>query len=54
VPVLRAELAFGVAVEGALTVEDLLARRTRLALVPAWAEAARPAAQEALAATLRP
>lgn len=52
VPVLRAELAFGVAVEGASSVDDLLARRTRLSLVPAWASAARPAAQAAIAATL--
>jgi glycerol-3-phosphate dehydrogenase len=28
--------------EGALSVEDLLERRTRLSLVDAWAEAARP------------
>jgi glycerol-3-phosphate dehydrogenase len=48
-PVLAAELAWGVAAEGALTADDLLARRTRLALVAADAEAARPAAEQALA-----
>jgi glycerol-3-phosphate dehydrogenase len=48
-PVLAAELAWGVTAEGALTVDDLLARRTRLALVAADAEAARPAAERALA-----
>lgn len=50
VPVALAELIFGVVAEGALTVDDLLARRTRLSLVPAWAELAGPAAHEALAA----
>jgi glycerol-3-phosphate dehydrogenase len=49
VPVLGVELAWGVAAEGALTPEDLLERRTRLSLVDAWAEAARPAAEAALA-----
>ncbi len=49
VPVLGVELAFGVQAEGALTVEDLLERRTRLSFVRAWAEAARPAAERALA-----
>ncbi len=43
VPVLGVELAWGVAAEGALTAEDLLERRTRLSLVDAWGEAARPA-----------
>ncbi len=50
VRVLGAELVWGVVAEGARTVEDLLARRTRLSLVPAWAAAARPAAEQALAA----
>jgi len=43
-----AELVFGVSHEGARTVEDLLERRTRIALVPADAELARPAAERAL------
>jgi glycerol-3-phosphate dehydrogenase len=48
VPVLRVELAWGVHAEGALTAADLLERRTRLSLVDAWHEAARPAAEAAL------
>jgi glycerol-3-phosphate dehydrogenase len=48
VPVLRAELEWGLRAEGALTVEDLLERRTRLSLVDAWGEAARPAAESVL------
>jgi glycerol-3-phosphate dehydrogenase len=52
VPVLGCELVWGVAQEGARTVDDLLARRTRLTLVPEWAAAARPAA-EAILATSR-
>ena len=43
--VLGVEFAFGVLAEGALNVEDLLERRTRLSLVPADAERARPAAE---------
>ena len=43
-----AELVFGVTHEGAATVEDLLDRRTRIGLVPADAELARPAAERAL------
>ena len=43
-----AELVFGVTHEGARTVEDLLERRTRIALVPDDAELARPAAERAL------
>ena len=43
-----AELVFGVTHEGARTVEDLLERRTRIALVPSDAELARPAAERAL------
>jgi glycerol-3-phosphate dehydrogenase len=43
--VLGVEFAFGVLAEGALTVADLLERRTRLSLVPADAERARPAAE---------
>jgi glycerol-3-phosphate dehydrogenase len=43
--VLGVEFAFGVLAEGALTVADLLERRTRLALVPEDAECARPVAE---------
>jgi glycerol-3-phosphate dehydrogenase len=44
VPVLECELHWGLRAEGALCVEDLLERRTRLSLVDAWAEAAREVA----------
>lgn len=47
-PVLGAELAFGVLWEGALTVADLLERRTRLSLVPQDAGAAADTAQAVL------
>jgi len=49
-PVLQAELVWGLRAEGAITVEDLLERRTRLSLVDAWHEAARPAAEALLSA----
>jgi glycerol-3-phosphate dehydrogenase len=49
-PVLGVELAWGLHAEGALTAEDLLERRTRLSLVDAWHEAARPAAEALLGA----
>jgi glycerol-3-phosphate dehydrogenase len=49
-PAIAAELAHGVAHEGALTVDDLLERRTRIGLVPADREAALPAAEALLAA----
>ena len=48
VPVLQAELEWGLRAEGALTVEDLLERRTRLSLVDAWGDAARPVAESVL------
>ncbi len=48
VPTTMAELVFGVTHEGARTVEDLLERRTRIAMVPADAELARPSAERAL------
>jgi len=48
VPVLRAELEWGLRAEGAMTAEDLLERRTRLSLVDAWAEAARPVVDSVL------
>ena len=44
VPVLGVELAFGVAHEGALTVDDLLDRRVRLGLIPEQRRAAEGAA----------
>ncbi|GAA1348020.1 glycerol-3-phosphate dehydrogenase/oxidase [Arthrobacter roseus] len=44
-----AELLFSVLAEGATTVEDLLERRTRLALVPADAAKAQPMAEEIIA-----
>lgn len=50
VPVCRAELRFAVTHELALTVDDLLDRRTRLGLVPARRAAARAAAEDTLAA----
>jgi glycerol-3-phosphate dehydrogenase len=49
VPVLGVELRWGAVAEGALTIEDLLERRTRLSLVDGWQDAARPAAEAALA-----
>ncbi len=49
VPATLAELVFGVTHEGATTVEDLLDRRTRIGLVSADRELARPAAERALA-----
>jgi glycerol-3-phosphate dehydrogenase len=48
VPTNRAELLWGVAREGALDVEDLLDRRTRVGLVPADRPLAVPAAAQAL------
>ncbi len=48
VPATLAELVFGVTHEGATTVDDLLDRRTRIGLVPADRELARPAAERAL------
>ena len=48
IPATLAELVFGVTHEGARTVEDLLDRRTRIGLVPADRERARPAAERAL------
>jgi glycerol-3-phosphate dehydrogenase len=47
--VLGAELAWGVLAEGALTVEDLVERRSRLSFVPEEAAAARPEAERILA-----
>jgi len=53
-PVTGAELAFALRHELALTVDDLLDRRTRLGLVPARREAARPAAEALLAGERQP
>lgn len=48
IDVTHAELAFAVSHEGALDVDDLLDRRTRIGLVPADRERAIPAAERAL------
>ena len=48
VPVTLAELLFGVTHEGAADVDDLLDRRTRVGLIPADKELARPLAERAL------
>jgi glycerol-3-phosphate dehydrogenase len=47
--VLRAELAWGIQREGALSAEDLIERRTRLSLIDGFAEAALPVAETMLA-----
>jgi glycerol-3-phosphate dehydrogenase len=47
-PATLAELVFAITHEGAVTVEDLLDRRTRIGLVPEDRELARPAAERAL------
>jgi glycerol-3-phosphate dehydrogenase len=46
VPVLGVELLWAVRAEGALTVEDVVERRTRAGLVGAWADAVRAAASK--------
>jgi glycerol-3-phosphate dehydrogenase len=48
------ELLFGALHEGAMHVDDLLDRRTRLGLVPAWRAAARPIAEALLAEASEP
>jgi glycerol-3-phosphate dehydrogenase len=48
-PQTLAELIFGVTHEGAVDVDDLLDRRTRIGLIPADKELARPVAERALA-----
>jgi glycerol-3-phosphate dehydrogenase len=45
-PVLGVELVAAIEREGAITIDDMLDRRTRLGLVPAWREQALPAARE--------
>ena len=52
--VTRAEFSYAVTHEGALTVDDVLDRRSRVGLVPADRAAAEPAAREAVAAGLSP
>jgi len=47
-PMLRSEVAWAVAAEGAVTVDDV-ERRLRLDLVPGWARAARPYLEEVVA-----
>ncbi len=53
VPATLAELVFGVTHEGAADVDDLLDRRTRVGLVPDDRARAVPAAERALAVSLR-
>ena len=53
IPATMAELLWGVEHEGALDVDDLLDRRTRIGLVPADREAAVPFAERALALQTR-
>ena len=48
VPTTRAELVWAVTHEGALDLDDLLERRTRVGLVPADRAAVEPPAREAL------
>jgi glycerol-3-phosphate dehydrogenase len=49
VPALAVEVEAAVEREGALDADDVLDRRLRLDLVPAWREAARPAVEAMLA-----
>lgn len=49
VPALRCEVDWAVRAEGAITVEDVLDRRLRLDLVPAWRAVAAPYVEERLA-----
>ncbi len=50
VPALRSEAAWAIRAEGAITAEDVLDRRLRLDLVPAWRAAALPYVEEVVAA----
>ena len=52
IDITRAEVQYALTAEGALTVDDILARRTRIALVPSDADAARPAVTEIVKATV--
>lgn len=51
VPALRCEVAWAMEAEGAVTADDVLDRRLRLDLVPAWRAAAAPYVDEVLAET---
>ena len=53
VPVIGAEVVWAVREEGALTVDDVLERRTRVGLVPAWRAAAEPTTRRLLAELLQ-
>jgi glycerol-3-phosphate dehydrogenase len=53
IPVLRCEVDWAVRAEGAVTVDDILDRRLRVDLVPAWRAAASSYVEERLAATGR-
>jgi glycerol-3-phosphate dehydrogenase len=50
--VTRAEIEYAVTAEGALDVDDVLHRRTRIGLVPADAERARPAVEDIVSTAL--
>jgi glycerol-3-phosphate dehydrogenase len=50
VPALKCEVAWAIRAEGALTADDVLDRRLRVDLVPAWRAAAAPYVDEVLAA----
>ena len=50
VPVLKCEVQWAIEAEGAVTAEDVLDRRIRVDLVPAWREAVVPYVDEVLAA----
>jgi glycerol-3-phosphate dehydrogenase len=50
VPVLRCEVDWAIRAEGAITAEDVLDRRLRLDLVPAWRSAAAAYVEEQLGA----
>ena len=52
IDVTRAEVQYALTAEGALNVDDILARRTRIALVPSDADAARPAVTEIVKAAV--
>lgn len=49
VPVLKCEVAWAIEAEGAITADDVLDRRLRVDLVPAWREATKPYVDEVLA-----
>lgn len=53
VPVIGAEVVWAVRQEGALTLDDVLERRTRVGLVPAWRAAAEPVAAQLVAELLQ-